>query len=111
MTICFICYACRTGRITLIIFIILLLGKNFPIITKIQLMSLVVISIVSFGPLLERKAWGIRFDFIKLIIIAINIPILLWNYPYSTLTIITALTLVIGLIVWLQILKRRVKFF
>ncbi|MFT6148009.1 MAG: sterol desaturase/sphingolipid hydroxylase (fatty acid hydroxylase superfamily) [Saprospiraceae bacterium] len=97
--------------ITLIIFIILLLGKNFPIITKIQLMSLVVISIVSFGPLLERKAWGIRFDFIKLIIIAINIPILLWNYPYSTLTIITALTLVIGLIVWLQILKRRVKFF
>ncbi|MFK7948624.1 MAG: sterol desaturase family protein [Saprospiraceae bacterium] len=96
--------------ITMVLFTTLLLGKSFPLVTKIQLMSLVLMSVISFGPLLERKSWGVRFDLIKLIILAINIPILLWNYPYSILLIIGILALIGGLIFWLQTLKKQVQF-
>ncbi len=96
--------------ITLLLFVTLLLNKEFPLITKIQLVSLVIASTISFGPLLERKTWGVWADYIKLILIAINLPILLFNYPNGSLLIGLVLAAVAGLFFWLKRLTTKVDF-
>ena len=103
-------YLIANSLITLVLFVIMLINKDFPLVTKIQLMSLIVISVVSFGPLLERKKWGVWFDYLKLALLTINIPILFWNIPNASIIIIAVLAIVTGLFIWLQTLRKKVIF-
>lgn len=103
-------YLIANSLITLVLFVIMLINKDFPLVTKIQLMSLIVISVVSFGPLLERKKWGVWFDYLKLALLTINIPILFWNFPNASIIIIAVLAIVTGLFIWLQTLRKKVIF-
>ena len=103
-------YLVANSLITLVLFVIMLINKDFPLVTKIQLMSLIVISVVSFGPLLERKKWGVWFDYLKLALLTINIPILFWNIPNASIIIIAVLAIVTGLFIWLQTLRKKVIF-
>jgi alkylglycerol monooxygenase len=103
-------YLIANSLITLVLFVIMLINKDFPLVTKIQLMSLIVISVVSFGPLLERKKWGVWFDYLKLALLTINIPILFWHFPNASIIIIAVLAVVSGLFIWLQRLRKKVVF-
>jgi hypothetical protein len=59
---------------------------------------------------LERKKWGVWFDYLKLALLTINIPILFWHFPNASIIIIAVLAVVSGLFIWLQRLRKKVVF-
>lgn len=103
----------RLGLYTLInvlftmgIFIFLLLhAKNQEVIANLQLTSIIIISIISFGPLMERKLWGLKADIGRLVFLSINIPIFFWSFNYSWLLISLFLIYTLIMYVWLMRMK------
>jgi hypothetical protein len=84
------------------VFVYLLLShKTLEILPMAQLVILIVISIFAFGPLMERKKWGLRADLSRLIFLAINIPFFFWSYTYNWILIPVLFAYVLIMIAWI----------
>ncbi len=67
-----------------------------------QLTAIILISIVSFGPLMERKKWAMKADFFRLAFLAVNIPIFFWAFQYNWVFIAVFLIYTLIMFVWLM---------
>ena len=87
---------------TMATFIYLLLNhKDQTGLASAQLTAVIVISIIAFGPLMERKKWGLRADFFRLAFLAINIPIFFWAFSFNWVLIPAFLLYVFIMGIWL----------
>lgn len=73
-------------------------GQYLPI---IQLTSIIIVSILAFGPIMERKNWGLKLDYFRLAFLAINIPIFFWSSSYPVLFISLGLLYVAIMAFWI----------
>ncbi len=73
-------------------------GEYLPI---VQLTSIIIVSILAFGPLMERKNWGLKLDYFRLAFLAVNIPIFFWSSSYPALFIGLGLLYVAIMAFWI----------
>ncbi len=88
--------------LTLCVFVFLLLNhKDQSTLVSAQLTSIIIVSILAFGPLMERKKWGVKADLFRLVFLAVNIPIFFWSFTYNWILIPVFLLYVVIMVVWL----------
>lgn len=84
---------------------LLVQAKNQDALANLQLTAIIIISIISFGPLMERKLWGLKADLGRLVFLAINIPIFFWSFEYSWALISLLLIYTLIMFIWLMRLR------
>lgn len=84
---------------------LLIQAKNQDILANLQLTAIIIISIISFGPLMERKLWALKVDIGRLVFLAINIPVFFWSFDYSWALISLLLIYTLIMLIWLLRLR------
>jgi len=66
---------------------------------------LILVSVISFGPLMEQKKWGLYTDYFRLIALAVSVPIFFWSFTNNVLWMVGGFFVILLLAVWLLRLR------
>ena len=75
----------------------------------IQVAAMVLVSLLSFGILNERKSWALKYEYFRLGFLAVNSAILLRRLPYAGLLVPASLLVLAGLALWIFRMRSEFK--